>query len=100
MDYKNKKQILECSHQWKKSILLYSTVEDCQLCNVKKEDWDSKLCKEVNNEKKQKIYEVDVYFDEYNHNIGFSQLVFDDIIRSAEVSEKQWEWAQTYDSRM
>ena len=97
MEYKNKETILKCSHQWKKSMLLYSTVEDCSICNVRKEDWDFKLSKEVTSGK-------EVYGHYYDVDTSGSQLVFDDIIRRwesyPEVSEEQWKWAQTYDARM
>ena len=119
MEYKNKKEILACKHEWKKSMLLYTTVEDCCKCNVKKEDWVSHLSKEVNVSVKDKygrtpfelysklivdemidnmsnrLYEEIDYEEKYIFDgISGSQLMFDDIIRreyKSEMSDQQWE---------
>ena len=29
-----------CYHDWKKTLLIISTVEDCTKCGIKKEDWE------------------------------------------------------------
>jgi hypothetical protein len=29
-----------CYHDWKKTVLIISIVEDCTKCGIKKEDWE------------------------------------------------------------
>lgn len=30
----------KCQHKWKATVLIVSTVFDCELCGIKKEDYD------------------------------------------------------------
>ena len=74
-DYSNKHQIFNCSHEWKDTLLLISTVTDCVKCKVRKEDWDSKLAKEKEDEDK-KITETSwasgKKLTDYNWDDGFT----------------------------
>lgn len=50
----HKEQILSCSHKWKSTQLIFTTVQDCEMCLVKKEEWDEVYSKEAIIEEEKK----------------------------------------------